>query len=525
MPLLDHRGRPIHKPALRGERAGPTITGLRSPWSAAHLGILTPQRIGAILREAESPGWGASERYVELAEAMEERDLHYLGVLQTRRRQVAQIGVRIEPASDSTADVADADLVRLYFARDGVEDELFDLLDAIGKGYSVTEIIWDTSENQWMPTRLEWRQPRWFDFDYETASRLMRRDDQGGWVELEPYKFICHTSKAKSGLVLRGGLARAAAWAWLFKNYATKDWVRFVEAYGQPIRVGKYDQAASKEDKKVLLQAVTNVASDASAIIPEAMMIEFVDDSTVRGRSEIYKDLVGYVDRQISIAVLGQTLTTEQGDSGSYALGQVHNLVRGDIERSDARQLAETLRRDLVIPMVTLNHGVRTAYPKVIIEREQPTDMTMLAETLDKLVPLGLRVRSDEVRTRLGLAAPAKDDEVLSGQTGDAAVQSLPSTATRRRDSSLSMANTNASAPNQLEQALDAIDAQDWDALASPLIQPILDRARSDPEGFMGDIAALYPELDTNAIQQQLAQIVFAADAWERIQYQADDNG
>ena len=57
----------------------------------------------------------------------------------------------------------------------------------------------------------------------------------------------------------------------------------------------------------------------------------------------------------------GQTLTTQPGDSGSCSLGQVHNLAREDIERSDGRQLAATIRRDLVIPIVTLDHGSRMA--------------------------------------------------------------------------------------------------------------------------------------------------------------------
>ncbi len=522
--LVDHRGRPIDTGTLRGERAGPSVTGVRSIWPTSHLHNLTPKRIASILREAEVPGDGASERYVELAEIMEERDLHYLGVMQTRRRQVAQIGVRIEPASDNVQDIADADLVREFFSRDPIEDELFDLLDAISKGYSVAEIIWDMSERQWRPARIDWRQPRWFDFDRDSGTQLMRRDDSGGWVELEPYKFIVHISKAKSGLALRGGLARAAAWAWLFKNYTIKDWMRFAEAYGQPLRIGKFGPGAKDADKQVLYKAVANIASDAAAIIPDDMSIEFISDTTVRGRSEIYRDLITYIDRQISIAVLGQTLTTDAGDSGSYALGQVHNLVRRDIERSDARQLAATLRRDLVIPIVALNHGVRKDYPKVIIERDEPTDTKMLAETLDKLVPLGLRVRSTEVRAKLGLEEPDADDEVLSGPTAPVATPPLPGIATRRRDALLSLANAKAQTPDRLEQALDAIDAQDWDALASPMIQPILDQARGDPEGLMGDIASLYPELDTNAVQQQLAQILFAADTWERIRHQADDD-
>lgn len=308
--LLDHRGELVDLHALRREQAAPTLGGIRSIVGQHSLRGLTPQRLASILRRAETPGYGAAERYLDLAETMEERDLHYLGVLQTRRRQVAQLGVQIEPASDSADDVADADLVREFFQREAFEDEAFDLLDALGKGYSVVEIVWETSEGQWRPQRLEHRLPQWFDFDPETGARLMLRSDDGSWAPLPPWKFVTHISQAKSGLPIRGGLARIAAWAWLFKNLALKDWVRFVEAYGQPIRLGRFPPGATQEDRDELWRAVSNVAADAAALVPEGMALEFVDDPTVRGRSEIFRDLIGYIDDQLSVAILGQTLTT-----------------------------------------------------------------------------------------------------------------------------------------------------------------------------------------------------------------------
>ncbi|MDE0053491.1 MAG: DUF935 family protein, partial [Gammaproteobacteria bacterium] len=127
MAIVDYRGRPISTRDLREEQAGPSNTGVRTVWSHHATADVTPARLASILREAEIPGDGAAERYVELAEIIEERDLHYLGVMQTRKRSVAQIGVTIEPASDSAEDKADADLCRAFFERDSIEDELFDL--------------------------------------------------------------------------------------------------------------------------------------------------------------------------------------------------------------------------------------------------------------------------------------------------------------------------------------------------------------------------------------------------------------
>lgn len=509
--LYDHRNRPIRRQELKRDVATPTVTGVRSVLRMHSTSGIDPGALAAMLRDAETPGAGSADAYLELAEHIEEVDLHYLGVLQTRKRQVSQLPVTVEPATDAPGDQRDADLVREFLGRRTLVDELYDVLDSIGKGFSVSEIVWETSERQWMPARIKWCRPAWFAFDQVTGEKLMLRELDGP-VDLPPWKFVAHRSKAKSGLTIRGGLARIAAWSWMFKTLSIRDWARFVEAYGQPVRLGKYGPNASSTDMDALERAVANVAADAAALIPESMSIEFVGDTTVRGRSEVFRDLISYIDDKLSIAVLGQTLTTETGGAGSYALGAVHDLVRHDIEASDAAQLAETLERDLVTPIVALNHGPRQAYPRVRIERPPAHDGEKMASVLAALVPLGLRVRVDDVRERLGYAAPGADDDVLSAQPAAAALSRPPAVplalaAARARDPS---------ADDPLADVLNAIDGDEWQALAAPLIEPVLAQAKVDPNGLLDNIAAAYPEMDADALTERLARILFVADVYGR---------
>ena len=211
--------------------------------------------------------------------------------------------------------------------------------------------------------------------------------------------------------------------------------------------------------------------------------------------------------------MLGQTLTTQTGGTGSYALGQVHDLVRHDIEASDAAQLAETLERDLVRPIVALNHGPRPAYPRVRIERAPAHDGEKLASVLSALVPLGLRVRVDEVRARLGYAAPGEGDEVLKAAPAAAAL-SAPRPAV---PPGLALGRTgDGAADDPLAEVVDAIGGDEWQALAAPVIEPVLARAKADPEGLLDDIAAAYPEMDAEALTERLARILFVADVYGR---------
>lgn len=408
--LLDRFGRPVERALLGSEIAVPRIGSVRSPLTQYPGDGLDPSRLASILRDADR---GEPVRYLELAETIEERDPHYLGVLGTRKRSVSQIEITVEAASDDALDQRKAEMIRDWLTRGELTEEIFDILDAIGKGYSFTEIIWDTSAGQWRPARLEWRNPAWFRFDRIDLSTPLMIGDAGEEIALPPFKFIHANMRAKSGLALRSGLARVAAWGWMFKAYTQRDWAIFSQTYGQPVRVGKYGPGASQADRDTLFRAVANIAGDCAAIIPESMTIDFIEPANVGASSSLYRERADWLDQQISKAVLGQTSTTD-AVVGGLGSGKEHREVQKDIETADARALAAILNRDLIRPWMDLEFGPAPAYPRIRIERPEAEDLAAMSAALGVLVPLGLRVSMTEVRDRFGFGDPAETDEILA---------------------------------------------------------------------------------------------------------------
>ncbi len=407
--LLDRWGRPVDRAALIEERQATTIGSVRSPVSGYPADGLNPVRLAQILREADH---GNPIRYLELAEQIEERDPHYLGVLSTRKRSVSQIDITVESASDAAEDVRRADMVREWLKRDELTDDLFSILDAVGKGYSFTLIDWDVSEGQWMPASLERQDPRWFRFDRADLMTPVKITDNGAEAPLDPFRYIFASIAAKSGLHLRSGLARVAAWGWMFKAFTLRDWSIFTQTYGQPLRLGKWHQGASEKEKDLLFQAVANIAGDCAAIIPAGMEIVFVESKTVGASADLYEKRADWFDRQISKAVLGQTATTD-AIAGGHAVGREHRQVQEDIERADCKALSAILNRDLIRPWMDLEFGPSKAYPRLKIERPEAEDLQKLASALSRLVPLGLEVEASEIRDRFGLSEPKPGAKIL----------------------------------------------------------------------------------------------------------------
>jgi phage gp29-like protein len=408
--LVDHQGRPLRAEQMTIEVAGPTTSGVRSIVSGHPAQGLTPERLGSLLHAAEQ---GNATAYLELAEEMEEKDLHYLSVLGTRKRAISQLPIEVDAASDDPEAEADAQLIRDWLKRDTLEIELFDILDAIGKGYSAIEIVWEFTAKAWLPCRLKWRDPRWFEFDRVDGETLMMKG-LGGPEPLPGFKFIAHVHPAKSGLPIRSGIARAVAWSYLFKNYAIKDWVTFLDAYGMPLRVGKYENGTTEDNIRLLMRALSMLGSDAAAAFPKSMDVEFVDRKGGE-TGDLFERLATWADLQVSKAVLGQTSTTD-AVAGGLGSGQAttHNDVRGDIERADAKLLSATLNRDLVQPIVMLNRGQREAYPKIRIGRPEEEDVKAFLEGVDAAVKYGVPVGVSTFRQKTGIAEPAEGEERLA---------------------------------------------------------------------------------------------------------------
>lgn len=530
-------GRPLRQALLGQEIAAPTRASVRTIQSGHPAQGMDPARLGRILRDAEQ---GDAIAYFELAEEMEEKDLHYLSVISTRKRAVAQLPIEVEPADDSAEAKADAALVEDWLDRDMLEHELFDLLDAVGKGVSTVEIVWEMSSTAWLPRALHWRDPRWFEFDRVTGWDLLLRGGEDGTSPSSPLpaaKFITHFHPAKSGLPIRSGLARIAAWGYMFKNYAIKDWVSFLEGFGHPLRIGKYGPNESEENKAILWRALRDLGSDAAAAFPETMGVEFVDRKAGTAPNDLWRSMAEYIDMQLSKAVLGQTNTTD-AQAGGLGSGQanVHNEVRGDIERADAKLLAATLNRDLVVPLVMLNRGVRAKYPRIRIGRPDPVDIKTEIESAEKLASLGVQIDGEDLRERAGLPAAKSPETALRPGSGGTAAQEpvegrgsgngppprkngapafldpLKSPPERDR-AELNRTNVDdAREPDAIELTADqALD--DWDVQMEPLLAEVdrLVGEVSDLSELQQLLAPLAEQLDPAALGQRLAAALFVA--------------
>ncbi len=494
---------------LTGEIA--PATAIRSAWGYESVAAgLTPSRLASIIREAND---GDLNAYLTLAEEMEERDPHYSSVIRTRKLAVAGLDIEVTPTSDSETDVKISNEIKQITKTAHFDNLINDLLDAIGKGYSVAEIMWERG-TQWKPGDFIWRDPRFF-MPHPKRPNELRIIDESDYLngkEIPPYKFIVHKPHMKSGLAIRGGLARLVALSYVCKMYSLKDWLAFVEVYGKPIRLGRYGQNATAKDKQVLKSALSTIGSDAAAILPEEMSVEIVEAvKGVSGGNVAFEKLANWLDRQVSKAVLGQTMTTDDGSSMAQAL--VHNDVRSDLIEADAKQLAATLNRDFIKTYIDLNYGPQENYPTIKILLPDNTDLDAEAGRFETLVNLGLPASKKQAYARFGISPPEDEDDTLQRSAANPFEQGRAENRAQPSGCPGCGKALNAEGSDDADDIDEAVAdmMQDWQQVMSPALEAVKKAVNSATslEDLRATLGTISSEIDTSEVVAVLASATF----------------
>ena len=419
MSLYDQFGRVIEV-KKRPETREIAVTTIRDRWSNYPASGLTPQTLATIFLEADS---GDVRRQAEMFEEMEEKDTHLFSELQTRKNAVHGLDYDITPWSESAEDKKICEFVAdCIFNMESFEDATLDLLDALGKGFSMCEISWDITGGKAVIADLSWIHPKKAVFYERGASnmwaksydmpRILTEAEPFNGEIMPPFKLVYHKYKARSGYDTRAGLLRVCAWMYLFKNYGLKDWVAFAEVFGMPLRLGKYDPGASAADKDALAVAIRSLGSDAAGIISKSTEIEFVETVKNTGGDNLFETLANFCDKQMSKAILGQTATTE-GTPGRLGNEDAQDKVRHDLIKADSESLAKTIRHQIIRPIVGYNFGWDKPLPWFKIMYEAAEDLAQLMTVYKGAAEIGQPISQEHVSERFKIPLPKNGETIL----------------------------------------------------------------------------------------------------------------
>lgn len=415
--LLDAQGKPIERAALSEPQTARVAT-LQQQWVQGQASGLTPARAARILRAADEGDLLAQH---ELFDDMLDRDSHLAGEFGKRAGALVGLDWSVEPPRNASKREKMAAAWCEEILRDVVddfEDVLTAMMEAVGHGFAPVELEWRQDGAERIPM-FHARPQTWFQLSRDRRALRLR---DGSFEGAEPWAFgwILHQpGKIKTGYLGRAGLLRPLVWPWLYRAYGISDFAEFLETYGLPFIVGKYFQGASDEEKASLLRAVTALGHDARAIMPQEMALE-IQKITGGGDSTPHLAMIEWAEKAMSKLILGGTLTSQaDGKSSTNALGNVHREAQLEILRSDAAQVASTLTRDLIYPLIAINRGgidgLRRC-PRIRFDTGETEDLKLFSEALPTLAAGGARIPLEWVHEKLRIPMAADDEAVFGAR-------------------------------------------------------------------------------------------------------------
>lgn len=414
--LVDQFGRPLRRNEVVRRKAPADLYNIDQIGGRQTAATgLTPVTLAHVLQASDR---GNNLDLQTLAIEMPERDPGLFSDLQTRILSIAGAPLHVEAFDDS----GKRGRTIAKTCQDVVVNQpsfrwlLSGLMDAVMHGYSVHQIVWDTTTQPWSFKEFEWCDPRLFQFDKETLKELRLRDDMDpDGVPLPPGMFLVHYPRIRTGLKLRGGLARLCAMAWYCKTSTLSDFLAFAEVYGMPIRVGKYDPGVTTEDEiETLRAALINAGHDACMIVPKSMDLEFVDARRPPSGDNVYGALIEYLDGQRTRAILGQAPASEGSSAGQgQAVAETRREVRADLRQWDAQQVSATVQY-LLDQWVAFNYGLGAPRIKLRIDVDPVADVqAFTAAVLPWMREVGLEAPLSWVRRQLQMPEPKPGEEML----------------------------------------------------------------------------------------------------------------
>ncbi|WP_374476227.1 DUF935 family protein [Zoogloea sp.] len=150
-----------------------------------------------------------------------------------------------------------------------------------------------------------------------------------------------------------------------------------------------------------------------------------VEKVVASGDGTPHMAMMNWADGAQSKALLGQVLSAEAKATGmGSGVADLHQLVRRDILKADARQVADTLTRDLVYPLAMLNglpvHGMLRC-PRFRFETGETGDLKLLADALPALAKGGMKIPLRWIHERAGIPEAEKGEAVFRMETSPGA--------------------------------------------------------------------------------------------------------
>lgn len=281
---------------------------------------------------------------------------------------------------------------------------------ALKYGFQPMELVWRRDAGRFVISYLKGHLINSYSFD--AKGRLYYTDMTGRILLDQRYKWVIHRHEGDTHDNPMGMSAlKSAYWAYKFKQIGMQFWVTATEKFAVPSLLALFehdsgDQTKITERAQYLADTIEGLQSGSGGAMAN---VKDIKEISMSGTLKDFEILQSACDVQIAYALTGQSLATNNPDSGSRALGSVHAETMADTVENDARGLAYTLQ-ELVAMVIDLNFGSEIKAPEVEIDTGSDANWQQIAEA----IKLGIPVSRSALYSRYRIPEPEDEKDIYT---------------------------------------------------------------------------------------------------------------
>lgn len=239
----------------------------------------------------------------------------------------------------------------IQFRDDVVDTRLF--------GMVILETVFDYAGSKYLWRKIEQRNQEWFEFD--STNTLYFNPYFFDWLPCDENKTTLITSGATYSNPYGQAILSKIYWSVQYKLDLLKAWIQYADTFGFPSIAFKVPEGMKDNERQELEEAGAKFIQGGLGIFKKNIEV-VLQEVKKSDSSKLFHDMIEFCNREISKAIIGQTLSTDIGTSGSYAAAAVHMEVRKEIVEADAVLIEKTMNK-LLRTLVNLNHGKKVVAP------------------------------------------------------------------------------------------------------------------------------------------------------------------
>ena len=359
---------------------------------------------------------------LDIYRTMQKRDGQVKAVFMLKKHARLSTPWSIRPENEEDQDsVNQAKFIEHCFSemKGNINNSLLKIWNAMRDGYSVAEInykIIPSGEFKGMIgiDNIKVRKAVNYQFSCDEHGNIKEEGlIEGGSKHLPINKFIlfAYNPNDDDAESLYGESDFRAAYRYYFSNdIIQRFWNIYLEKFGQPTVVGRYESGTTKKKQDEYLDILKNIQTDTAIVMPIGLEAELLE-ATRRGDAG-YKEAFEINNAMIARSLLVGTLLMDTGEQGSWALSKTHFDIFIYILNYLGEETEDTIIREQVIKRLIDFNFPNPKYPYFKFESLIKEDQKGKAEIAKMLVDAGL-INPEEEWVREFLRIPAKEEGIV----------------------------------------------------------------------------------------------------------------